>query len=170
LIEGLEPAHPDGVPRSCDLAVGVVEPTRDEIENRWRQLLDGTVTREEVSAWAARWVRREGECGDLIVELGLLHLFGFDLSRPADIATGTSGVLQKHGGGAGRVYLSSAADIATELGGWRRDARSFDRDPADWRRDRLHELLRRMGAEGRLEESSRVRRMFNRPDHIAPSQ
>jgi hypothetical protein len=156
-------------PTARGYAVGLVNPTRDEVEERWQQLIDGAPTREQVHAWSAPWVRSQEDLDDPIVEIGLLHLFGFDLSRPADISTDTSGVVQQHGGEPGRVYLSSAADVAAELDQWRRDARSFDDDPAKWRRDRLGELHRRVLQEGRLEEAHRVGRLFARPDHSAPS-
>jgi hypothetical protein len=148
-------------------AGGLVNPTRDEVEERWQQLIDGVLTREQVHTCSAPWVRSQDDLDDPIVEIGLLHLFGFDLSRPEDISTDTSGVLQQHGGEPGRVYLSSVADVAAELEQWRRDARAFDDNPAKWGRHRLEDLHRRVLREGRLEEAHRVRRLFARPDHSA---
>lgn len=135
-------------------AVGVVDPTRRDVESRWQPLIDGILTREDVHAWAAPWEGSEQDLDDAIVELGLLHLYGFDLSHrgPGD----TSNVLQQHGGGPGRVYLRSVADIATELDQWRRDVDAFDDDPAEWRRDRLRDLHRSMLREGRFPEADRV--------------
>ena len=134
----------------------VVNPTRDDVESRWRQVIDGMLTREEVHAWSAAWVDSKEELDDAVVELGLVHLYGFDLSRrgPADTSNG----LQKHGGGPGRVYLRPVADIAAELEQWRRDVDAIDEDPAEWRRSRLTDLLLSMLREGRHREAQRIRR------------
>lgn len=133
----------------------MVGPTRDDVETRWQQLIDGTLTREEVHTWSAPWVEGEADFDDLIVGLGLQYLHGFDLSHPPD----ADGLLH-HGGGPGRVYLRSTDDIAAELDRWREDARAFDEDPRSWQRGRFERLHESLLKEGRLEEAGQIERLI----------
>lgn len=144
-----------------DYALPVAGPTREDVQHHWCQLIDGTLSREELHMWAGPWIEGKKDCDDPIVRLGLQHLHGFDLSRP----TGTSRVLQQHGGGPGRVYLRSDAQIAAELKQWQDDARAFDHDPAEWRRHRFQQLHRGLLREGRPQEAHFIQRMLSAPDN-----
>lgn len=138
------------------MLLGVAIAIRADVESYWRELIAGKLTRKEVHAWAAPWVEGAEDCDDPIVGIGLQHLYGFDLSRP----TGPAPVLQKHGGGAGRIYLRSGDEIAAELERWQQDARAFDHDADEWRRDRLQRLFRSMLHEGRVIEARQIRGML----------
>jgi hypothetical protein len=72
-----------------------------------------------------------------------------------------------HGGGPGRIYLRSVAEIASELDRWREDARAFNDDPGAWRRDRFQRLRRNLVQEGKLDEAERVERLLDELDDAA---
>lgn len=106
-----------------------VPPTRADTAARWRELIDGRVTREEVHAWTVRWVEGEGSCPDLMVEAALQHLHGFDLRwdpvRPNVVWHGTEGRAE---------WLHSAEHIAAEFTRWRERCAAYDADPEAWTR------------------------------------
>ncbi|MEV7286311.1 hypothetical protein AB0O01_17345 [Streptomyces sp. NPDC093252] len=56
-----------------------VQPTLDEIEDRFVGLLAGRLTRDEADRWAARWVVRDGIVWDDLSWWALTHLYGIDL-------------------------------------------------------------------------------------------
>ena len=136
-------------------------PTRGDVATWWRQLIAGTLDREEVHELVARWVEGSDQIEDVIVELGVQHLHGFDLSRPV----GSSRVLLQHGGGANREYVKSAAEVAVQFERWQQDAREFDENPVAWRRDRLSRLHRTLLREGRPQEANRIARVLSELEH-----
>ena len=59
-------------------------PTRDEVEQWFIGLIDGTRSRDEADRWAARWIVGGGPVDDDVVwwALGILH--GIDLPAGPD--------------------------------------------------------------------------------------
>lgn len=107
----------------------MTNPTRAEVAARWRDILAGSRSREEVHAWATPWVEGDGKIDDPLVSGGLKYLHGFDLTtRPAEPDR------VRHGMGPGRVYCKSDAAIAEDLARWEQNVTFYDRDREDWER------------------------------------
>jgi hypothetical protein len=114
----------------------VAVPSREVVGAYWRDLLAGRRSREEVHGWAKPWVEDlDALIKDPIVRIGLQHLHGFDASAAADGPAS----LQRHGGGAGRVYVQAEADIRAALERWLAHGVAFDADPQAWRASRLQQ-------------------------------
>lgn len=114
-------------------------PNRADIEGRWRAIIDGTLSREEVHRWSEPLMLGEEEL-DPLVNTALQYLHGFDLvvdstddQIEAKRWTGTdaldrldSGRLRHGGHGA---YLRSSEEVATELERWLSSCVEYDADP-----------------------------------------
>ncbi|MFI7295221.1 hypothetical protein [Streptomyces sp. NPDC050121] len=55
------------------------QPTVDEIEDRFVELVAGRLPRDEADRWAARWVREDGIVWDDLSWWALNRLYGIDL-------------------------------------------------------------------------------------------
>ncbi|RPF20995.1 hypothetical protein [Myceligenerans xiligouense] len=58
------------------------QPTLDEIEDRFVEVVAGRLSRDEADRWAARWVLEDGVVWDDLSWWALERLYGIDL--PAD--------------------------------------------------------------------------------------
>jgi hypothetical protein len=103
-------------------------PTRQEVEQRWLDVLQQRVPREEAHAWAVPWVEGtpEAPCPDLMVGLGLTYLHGFDTTNDPEAPH-----LSRHGGPG--VYAKSLEDVREDLEYWRSNCADYDRGPDDWK-------------------------------------
>jgi hypothetical protein len=100
--------------------------TRTTAEDVWQAVVDGTLSRDEAHAWAARWVEADDpQINDLMVLSALQRLHGFDL-----VWTDVARTTVRHGGSA--AYVHSSGDIRQALATWRDDCRSYDADPAGY--------------------------------------
>jgi hypothetical protein len=113
-------------------------PTRAEVEARWRDILAGSRSREEVHAWTRPWVEGDSKVAeDPLVSIGLTHLHGFDLTT-----TAAEPHLVRHGMEPGRVYCKSDAVIAEELASWEQSVAFYDGDREGWHRQKWLRLIR----------------------------
>ncbi|MEK2472606.1 MULTISPECIES: hypothetical protein [Streptomyces] len=55
------------------------QPTLDEIEDRFVELVAGRLSRDEADCWAARWVTEDGAVWDVLSWWALNLLYGIDL-------------------------------------------------------------------------------------------
>ncbi|MEV6782060.1 hypothetical protein [Streptomyces sp. NPDC051098] len=55
------------------------QPTFDEIEDRFVELVAGRLSRDEADRWAARWVMEDGIVRDDLSWWALNRLYGIDL-------------------------------------------------------------------------------------------
>lgn len=90
-----------------------MEPTRQDIDDRWQALVDGRASRASVHEWAAQWVTaRPAAVHDELVQVGLRHLYSFeqawDSVQLGRIVYGGPG-----------VRLTDDASIHAALGRWR---------------------------------------------------
>lgn len=92
-------------------------PRREEIERRWRALLDGSMTREEVHKWTLPWVEpwvdgyEDGPWPDGMINGALQTLHGFSMAYLPE----TPNLI--HHGPPGD-YLKSHDDIQREFDAW----------------------------------------------------
>ena len=95
---------------------------RDEVERKWRSLLRGGVTREDVGLWAARM---EEECtpdGDMMVAIGLQRLANQDLRTwPRDSP--------RHQARAGE-YMRPIERLSELFERWKANCVAYDTDPS----------------------------------------
>ncbi len=109
-------------------------PGVEDVERRWLEMIDGRRSREEVSAWAARWVEGDEPVAITgVVGLGLFYLHGADLVRVG----GAGSDLVRHGGGG--PYLRSVDELGEDLSYWRSQVRQHAADPVGWRRRRMEQ-------------------------------
>ena len=105
-------------------------PTRTEVERRWRALIAGTTTREEIHAWAKPWVEENWAGLEPMVEGALQTLHGFDMTHPSENRN-----LLRHGGRVeGRPYYHSDRHVEQELDRWLARLTRYDDDPEEFRR------------------------------------
>jgi hypothetical protein len=123
------------------------DPSRDEVERHWSALLDGTLSREAVHAWAVPWVEGAETGQDPLVNAAVQFLHGCDLSAPI----GGRRRQVRHGLRPGWDYVRSPAEIASERERWRADLERFDRDPHAWRRERFTRVRDGLVARGHAE-------------------
>ncbi|WP_157527832.1 hypothetical protein [Nocardia sp. NRRL S-836] len=98
--------------------------TRTTVADVWQAVLDGTVSREDAHAWAARWVEADDvEVPDRMVWTALQRVHGFDL-----VWTDVARTTVRHGGS--QAYVHSLGDLRQALVTWQDDCRSYDADPA----------------------------------------
>lgn len=93
--------------------------TRAELNERWTLLVDGSISSQEVHAWARRHIGR-AEPSEPMVMTGLQTLHG---------ATGA-------------MADPAPAGIALLLDAWRADCIAYDANPVEWRRMRATWTLR----------------------------
>ncbi|WP_432544123.1 hypothetical protein [Kineococcus sp. SYSU DK002] len=111
-------------------------PTREQVDRRWRQVLEGRVGREEAHDWAARWVESDlPHPEDLVLGSGLQHLHGVDE--------------RSRGGGAGPGYARSLASVERLLVEWRDECEDYDRDLEGCVAEKRAEALRLLTEEER---------------------
>jgi hypothetical protein len=123
------------------------DPSREDVERHWRALIDGTLTREEVHAWAVPRVEG-GESGhDPLVNAAVQFLHGCDLTTPI----GGERRRLRHGPAPGWEYILSMADITARRDRWRAQLEGFDRDPDGWRRERFLRVRDGLIARGHVE-------------------
>ncbi|MCP4960166.1 MAG: hypothetical protein GY925_12970 [Actinomycetia bacterium] len=117
----------------------ITGPTRQEVEEKWRDLIAGSRSRAETAAWARLWAWAPMKVeAEVLVMSALQHLDGFDMTRDP-----TDRNLVRHGGHIdGRPYLHSDQHIAEELTGWLSGLDEHDRDP-DGFFERIRERARR---------------------------
>ena len=106
--------------------------SRAEVESWWRAVISGEVSREGAHAWAVpiiedAWIHHEA-----MVMHGAEALHGLDLTRDPE---GNPGALE-HGAAPGRVYIRSDAEVVECFESWQADCEAYDRDPAEFRRQR----------------------------------
>lgn len=96
-------------------AAPIDEPSRQEVEQKWRELLAGASSREEIAAWARLWVWAPMKVeAEVLVMSALQALDGFDMTH--DLAKPN---LIRHGGdGPGRRYYHSDDHVRGELERW----------------------------------------------------
>ena len=104
-------------------------PSRDEVETRWREVLDGSRSREEVHDWTVPWV--EGDLGagpaeDGMVSGALYTLHGFTMAYLPE----TPNLI--HHGPPG-MYVKSMEQIQLDLDRWLHNCAEHDRDPEGYR-------------------------------------
>jgi hypothetical protein len=109
------------------------EPTREDIEERWKAIIEGRVSREDVHAWAVPWVERTWRFKDPMVSVGATYLHGYDLTFDPAVGEG----VVRHAMSEGWAYLKPIEEIRSDLEHWQRDSIFFDRDPDAWRKHRL---------------------------------
>jgi hypothetical protein len=139
----------------------VKDPTRAEVEARWRDLLAGSCSREEVHAWTRPWVEGDCKAEDPLVSIGLTHLHGFDMT-----ATPAEPNLVFHGMEPGRVYCKSEAQIADELVGWEQDVAFYDRDREGWERRKWQRMIWVVREERGLEVARRFAERAVASEHL----
>jgi hypothetical protein len=106
-------------------------PQRGEIERRWRALVDGSMTREEVHEWTLPWVEpwaggyEDGPWPDMTYG-ALQNLHGFDSAYMPE----TPNLI--HHGQPG-TYDKSREDIQRELDAWLSACNRYDHDPEAYR-------------------------------------
>lgn len=100
-------------------------PNRADIEERWRAIIEGRTTREEVHAWAEPLMFGD-KIEDWLVASALQYLHGFDLTGDE---SGDPFLLNHGPPGA---YIRSTDDIAQELERWRARCVEYDADPVGW--------------------------------------
>jgi hypothetical protein len=109
---------------SGNLPMDAALPTRADVERRWVSLIQGGITRDEVHAWAARWVETGGlgQIPDLMIRNALQHLHGYDLTRDPE----NPEVLRHDSNG---IHVRTDGEIAEEIEEWRSNCLAYDRDP-----------------------------------------
>jgi hypothetical protein len=126
-------------------------PTRADVEARWRDIVAGRRSREDVHAWTRPWVEGDGNVEDPLVSLGLSYLHGFDMTvRPAEPH------LVGHGMEPGRVYCKSDVLIAEELASWEESVAFYDSDQEGWHRRKWLRLIRALQSERGLDAARAV--------------
>ncbi|MYV97394.1 hypothetical protein [Streptomyces sp. SID3343] len=111
------------------------------MEEQWRGIIDGSVSRESAHDWAARWVEAEDfDPADKRITTGLDYLHGFDL------------VVLEHGGwvhsasGSTGVLVKGRDEVAADLEHWLRENVLYDEDPVEFlarKRARALEFMKR---------------------------
>lgn len=97
--------------------------TRTTVAEVWQAVLDGTISREDAHAWAARWVEADdAEITDRMVFTALQRVHGFDM-----VWTDAARTTIRHGGSG--VPVHSLGDIRQAFVSWQDDCRSYDADP-----------------------------------------
>jgi hypothetical protein len=109
---------------SGNLPMDAALPTRADVERRWVSLIQGGITRDEVHAWAARWVETGGlgQIPDLMIRNALQHLHGYDLTRDSE----NPEVLRHDSNG---IHVRTDRQIAEEFEEWHSNCLAYDRDP-----------------------------------------
>ena len=103
-------------------------PSRDDVQRRWQQVIDGEVTREEVHAWADAILMDEDTVyPDHWVHSALETLHGFDRAHDPE----TPWLV--HHGPPGR-YLVGSEQMSDGLATWMANVRASDVDPIAFRR------------------------------------
>lgn len=103
-------------------------PDRFDVEIEWIALIDAKLTREEVHAWASRWVEgHPTQKLDVMILNALQQLHGFDLKIDDD-----DGTTLRHGG-EGR-YLHSLAHMRSAFEEWKENCKLYDADPGGYAR------------------------------------
>jgi hypothetical protein len=88
-------------------------PTRSDIAEKWRELIEGQLSRQAVHEWAAPWVEEwDHLVEDMGVRQGLLYLHGFDLIYVAQERN-----IVRHGG-VGR-HVHDMQHIISKFDEWR---------------------------------------------------
>src|SRR3954453_8292693 len=98
--------------------------TCDELEQRWRDLIEGRASPEDVREWTDPWVRGSTDL-DPIVVLGLESLHG---------ATG-------------RNRADSSGEISRLFDEWLSERAQYDTAPVAWRHERIRRLLSGLSGE-----------------------
>jgi hypothetical protein len=108
--------NPPGMRENRKMAV-----RRDEVETKWRSLLQGELSREDVALWVARM---EEECtpGDMMVAIGLQKLAHQDLRTWQRDS-------RRHGAHAGE-YLQPMERMADLFERWKTNCFAYDDDPS----------------------------------------
>jgi hypothetical protein len=107
-------------------------PSRAVVEDCWRGLIGGNLTRHDVHEWAVKWVegRQQRLVDDPMVRNGLQYLHGFDLVRVPD----QPGKVRHAQNG---DFLRSDGQIAQELERWLDNCEAYDADPDGYMRDAM---------------------------------
>jgi len=104
-----------------------VLPRRPEIEEKWVALIDGRLTREEVSAWARPLCDQATVDIDVMIQSGLSALAGFTMiSAPFHVGM----VIDPPPVG---EYLRPMSTVTEWLERWRSRCIEVDADPDRWR-------------------------------------
>ncbi|MGP4112940.1 hypothetical protein ACTWP5_18770 [Streptomyces sp. 4N509B] len=109
------------------MADHIPPPSRDDVAARWRALIDGNMTREDIHAWAAQWVGNV-PISDPMVDTALLYLHGFGLTVGPNPSHPTDRT--------GDDYLHSDQDIVLAFERWQADCTKYDTDPERFRREK----------------------------------
>jgi hypothetical protein len=101
-------------------------PTRQEVTARWQAVADGSLDREEVSAWAEPLMLAQYESPpDVLVMQALQYLNGFDMTyRSVD--------RRRIGHGPPGEYVRTLAEVQDEFRAWSDRCRAYDAYPAGW--------------------------------------
>ncbi|MFE6857635.1 hypothetical protein [Nocardia sp. NPDC057668] len=106
-------------------------PDRSAIEEMWRQVVLGAVSREIAHDWVAPWIEDDDPQrfwpADEMVEAGLMYLHGLDMTQDTD----RSNVIGHGGPG---LYVLSESEVAERLSHWLEMCREYDTDPVGFRR------------------------------------
>ncbi|MEQ8718627.1 MAG: hypothetical protein RIE08_13530 [Acidimicrobiales bacterium] len=135
-------------------------PTRDEVERRWRAVIAGEMSREEIHSWVRPWVEESVPEGrvEWIVEGVLTTLHGFDMTHPA----GNRRLIRHGDHGEHRPYYHPMSYIKDELEAWLQQLQAYDEDPVAYRAESRRRIEANHDRNRRNFHHQRVRRLSKR--------